>query len=1601
MTNAVFGVRSGAAVRRLLAFGLAFGLFADAGADDHWCDGGTPGTELSITQGAVSVGSSVDVGDLVIVNDDATQTSGSLYLGILASATYRSAGESLANLSGRWLLDVDHHPDRDGLWLLTWVSNREHIRLRPGQSTTINLRGAALAAPPAGTYWLYAFVYEWNDSLPNNGANCFRASWNFQQQVTFGTGATSDDHGDSRSAATRVALPSETAGAIDPGDDEDYFRFEASRRGTVLARTTGGLDTVGALYDSAGRELAADDDSGADTNFRIQRELAAGAYYVRVSSYGTGTGAYTLHLGIETDGGGSPDLAVGSLSTSASEVVPGERITLSATVRNRGDARSAATTIRYYRTAGGAETLLGENPIPALAPSATASDDFRAPAETAPGTYAYSACAVAVSGESNTANNCGSPVEVRVRQPSGTAASANVSYRRALGDFDGDGRDDVLLRHEDGRWFFYPMNGRRHGAGQGTANLTRNLEWSVAGVGDFNGDGRDDVLLRKVATTGTWYYYPMNGRRHLSGAGAANLPSDRSWSVAGIGDFDGDRKDDILLRHDDGRWHFYPMNGRRTATGQGTANLTRNLEWSVAGVGDLNGDGRDDVLLRKAATTGTWYYYPMNGRRHLSGAGAANLPSDRSWSVAGIGDFDGDRKDDVLLRHEDGRWHFYPMNGRRTATGQGTANLTRNLEWSVAGVGDLDGDGKDDVLLRKPATGTWYYYPMNGRRHLAGRGGANLTSNRAWGGLFEGVAEAGGLRISTESPAVRPLQAVSLAVAGGIAGADFDILVDLSGSGEFEAADTIETTAVETASGRLLMAAPLPETLAAGNAARRVAVRVRRRADEALSNVLIFTLGRTSVPASLAGRPTAILDVVLKAVYEQSDDPLLTVEAGAIQPGLSVRTARALGLSTAYSDAQAEALLRTLFGASLVAPATATGPGRSARSAAASGSWPRAVRCEALTLDALCAAYRRLTNCVGDAFDDFVSNRPGGSPFDRCARIVGEVWDEGYGERIRAIGNFFRRGASRVAGAVGGGGASARQRLFDLNAAARQAIGLQKTSREGSEGAEDAREVWENLRDTAEALTERNPELIDEAERELVGEDMDDEARDAYWNLVDEADHHQSDAAAIEELEDVYVGEADVVETLGATDAASAGGASCAGGYEEFPVDDKTATCVWRSLVEWNCYAGSRQVSHPDLGGANACLYYSLDFLQPDGGCRENYAKVRFQGRETCRWAELGTSRAAWYTLEKEHGVASPQTPVATPTPTIPDQSLEAGRVATFDLADYFADGEATAYEARSTDAEVVRVDVAGSVLTLTPIADGGATVTVTARYGDGSVARRTFSVTVGPPDGNGSGAAAGERFRDCDACPEMVVVPAGTFLMGAPESEARSFDDERPAHAVTVPSFAIGVYEVTFDEWDACVAAGGCGGYQPHDGLVGYEGWGRGRRPVINVDWDDTQRYVEWLSSRTGERYRLPSESEWEYAARAGTTTPFHTGETITSEQANYDWRHTYPSGDWDQFGHFPGQTVSVGSFGANAFGLHDVHGNVWEWVQDCWNDDYEGAPADGSAWLSDGCDERVFRGGSWNNDPGGLRAASRGRFPTGDRDYGVGFRVARTLAP
>ena len=241
------------------------------------------------------------------------------------------------------------------------------------------------------------------------------------------------------------------------------------------------------------------------------------------------------------------------------------------------------------------------------------------------------------------------------------------------------------------------------------------------------------------------------------------------------------------------------------------------------------------------------------------------------------------------------------------------------------------------------------------------------------------------------------------------------------------------------------------------------------------------------------------------------------------------------------------------------------------------------------------------------------------------------------------------------------------------------------------------------------------------------------------------------------------------------------------------------------------------------------------------------------------------------------------------------------------------------------------------------------------------------------------------DRLRGGGEGPAMVVLPTGRFRMG--DLYGDGYNDERPVHTVTISRrIAMGQYPITFEDYDRFVAA--TGAEKPGD-----RGWGRGRRPVINVNWHDAKAYASWLSEQTGKRYRLPSESEWEYGARAGTETAYNWGNEIGVNRANCEGSGSEWSGK---------QTSPVGSFTANAFGLFDMHGNVWEWVEDCWHDNYEGAPSYGRAWTSGGdSSRRVVRGGSWYSSPRILRSAFRYRSAPSYRGSSLGFRLVQDLNP
>ena len=272
--------------------------------------------------------------------------------------------------------------------------------------------------------------------------------------------------------------------------------------------------------------------------------------------------------------------------------------------------------------------------------------------------------------------------------------------------------------------------------------------------------------------------------------------------------------------------------------------------------------------------------------------------------------------------------------------------------------------------------------------------------------------------------------------------------------------------------------------------------------------------------------------------------------------------------------------------------------------------------------------------------------------------------------------------------------------------------------------------------------------------------------------------------------------------------------------------------------------------------------------------------------------------------------------------------------------------------------------------------------------------ARPAVPVCASPPAP--TSLAAGTVLRDCADTPVLVAIPGGSFRMG--DVLGNGYDYEKPVHVVRVEAFLIGRYEVTVGEWLGCVQAGACaGGSLAQDATP--------RQPVSMVSWDEAQQYLAWLGHRTGRSYRLPSEAEWEFAARAGSDSQYTWGNTedsvcqhanildISGRKANPNW--TWSVGCDDGFA----GAAPVGSFPPNGWGLHDMIGNVWEWVEDCWHGNYEGAPDTGIAWVEDGCSKRVNRGGGWGNHPRTTRVSTRdGDVHTAHSD-GLGFRIARSI--
>ena len=287
----------------------------------------------------------------------------------------------------------------------------------------------------------------------------------------------------------------------------------------------------------------------------------------------------------------------------------------------------------------------------------------------------------------------------------------------------------------------------------------------------------------------------------------------------------------------------------------------------------------------------------------------------------------------------------------------------------------------------------------------------------------------------------------------------------------------------------------------------------------------------------------------------------------------------------------------------------------------------------------------------------------------------------------------------------------------------------------------------------------------------------------------------------------------------------------------------------------------------------------------------------------------------------------------------------------------------------------------------------------------DGPVTVGTQPTQTGRGPTRPSPSQSGSRdghIKDCDYCPELVAVPSGTFKMGDPDAFWRA--NSMPVRDVRIPNaFAVGVHEVTYGEWQACVDAGACPPAKPGYGVNSMEDERWRDHPVTDVSWHQVTDYVRWLRVTTRKSYRLLTEAEWEYVARAGSKTSYHFGneDAKLCDYGNGRDLSVLYEGDRNEkcYDHFAQKTAPAGTFLPNKFGLYDIHGNVWEWVEDCYHPNYERAPKTGRAWVSGDCRERVIRGGSWNSKPAELRSAYRQRREAHLHERTIGFRVARWL--
>ena len=1396
--------------------------------------------------------------------------------------------------------------------------------------------------------------------------------------LAVGAAAQTDDHGNDRASATDVVLPSETSGEIDPGDDEDWFRFEVAASGGVTVETTGGLDTVGALYDADGNELAANDDSGT-RNFLIERTLDAGTYYVRVTSYGSGTGSYVLHLrrgsvvptvsGVAIGGPLSGDtfelsenivvevsfdrtvvvngrvqlaLTIGSTTRQLSRHYYGDRLRqLSFSYRVQPSDRDAdgvsigtdaltrdGGTIRNVGGTTDAALDLGGHAI-----SNSAGHKVDGSRETAPAVIRVSIWPPPSNGD---AYELGEAINVFVyfdRQVDTTnqarlALTIGSTVRQAeLERWAGRvGRSRL-----DFRYVVQPSDRDADGIGIGAGALTLNGGTIRVHRGNANASlslgGHAFANLASHKVDGSMETAPVVNALWFWEGPASSDAFEFGEVIVGTLVFDrvvevgGEPQLALTIGSTTRQASFF----RQTRRGD-------ELEFQyVVQASDVDADG---LSVGASALT-------LNG-------GTIRIRGDATNATLGLGSHafanfaglkvNGSRGREIVPTVTYASIVSQPAGGDYSAGDEIVVRVIFDRAVDASGVPQLAltigsatrqasyVEHLEDGYVVRNARSLYFRYVVQPSDHdpdgisigadaLSLNGGTITTQ----GGTTNAELEIGAAAIDN---------AWIHKVNAGTAGAD-DHGDDLSSAtrvalpsetaGAVDSADDADWFRFEVAARREVTVETSGGLDAVGTL-YDLGGNVHAVDDDS-GGGLNFRIQRTLSVGTYFVR--------VASFGSDTGSYMLRLEAAASGGATSAVPAHLRSLGDFDGDGKADVLLRHEDGRWHFYPMDGRTilPGSGEVSLTADLAWQVAG--------------------IGDFNGD-----------DRADVL------------LRHKGGRWRFHPMDGRAVLDGGGAASL--TADL---AWQVVGIGDFDGDGNDDVllrkTDGRWYFYPMDGRTVLAGRGTASLTADLAWQVAGVgDFDGDGRadvllrhdDGRWRF------YPMDGRAI------LAGSGEVSLTADL--------AWRVAGVGDFDGDGRADVLLRHEDGRWRFHPMDGRAVRPGDGAVNltadtATAVVGVGDMNGDGradvlarGTDGSWHYYALDGRRvSASGAAALTSDVAWGALSGGRTTATTIGAPATGAP-LPNPSLALGQDAAFDLAEAFVDEQTLTYEVRSSDPDLVRASVAGDVLTLMPVAEGTATVSVTARDPDGHTRTQTIAVTVG--------------VRDCAECPLMVRIPAGTFTMGAPESEPWSYDNERPQHMVSIPAFRAGAHEVTFAEWDACVAAGGCGGYSPDDA-----GWGRDNRPVVNVSWNDVQSYVDWLSQRTGQHYRLLSESEWEYAGRAGTTTPFHTGETITSQQANF--------GDESRF--YRAQTVPVGSFTPNGFGLYDMYGNVWEWVEDCWNAGYAEAPSDGSAWLSGDCSSRVLRGGSWADSTSGLRAALRVSSSTGGSNTNVGFRVARTL--